>query len=49
MSTRREFLRTSGLLIASVGALSLSNDEIFTLSAQAGGPYADPDYLQLDS
>jgi CO/xanthine dehydrogenase Mo-binding subunit len=49
MSTRREFLRTSGLLIASVGALSLSNDEIFTLSAQAAGPYADPDYLQLDS
>jgi nicotinate dehydrogenase subunit B len=49
MKTRREFLKTSGLLIASVGALSLSDDEIYTLSAQAGGPYVDPDYLQLDS
>jgi len=49
MKTRREFLKTSGLLIASVGALSLSDDEIYTLAAQAGGPYVDPDYLQLDS
>ena len=49
MKTRRDFLKTSGLLIASVGALSLSNDEIYTLAAQAGGPYVDPDYLQLDS
>jgi CO/xanthine dehydrogenase Mo-binding subunit len=53
MTTRRQFLRNSGLLIASVGALSLSNDEIYTLAAQragaAAGPYPDPDYLQLDS
>jgi CO/xanthine dehydrogenase Mo-binding subunit len=49
MTTRREFLRTSGLLIASVGALSLSDDELFTLAAQSAGPYVDPDYLQLDS
>ena len=49
MKTRRDFLKTSGLLIASVGALSLSNDEIYTLAAQAGGPYVDPDFLQLDS
>ena len=49
MKTRRDFLKTSGLLIASVGALSLSNDEIYTLAAQASGPYVDPDYLQLDS
>ena len=49
MKTRREFLKTSGLLIASVGALSLSDDEIYTLAAQAGRPYVDPDYLQLDS
>jgi nicotinate dehydrogenase subunit B len=49
MRTRREFLKTSGLLIASVGALSLSNDEIYTLAAQGAGTYADPDYLQLDS
>ena len=49
MTTRRHFLKTSGLLIASVGALSLSNDDIFTLAAQGAGPYPDPNYLQLDS
>ena len=49
MTTRREFLTTSGLLIASVGALSLSDSELFTLAAQGAGPYVDPDYLQLDS
>ena len=49
MTTRRQFLRTSGLLIASVGALSLSDDELFSLAAQSAGPYVDPDYLQLDS
>ncbi len=49
MTTRREFLRTSGLLIASVGALSLSDDDLDTLAAQSAGPYVDPDFLQLDS
>jgi CO/xanthine dehydrogenase Mo-binding subunit len=49
MSTRRDFIKTSGLLIASVGALSLSDDIIETLSAQGTGPYVDPSYLQLDS
>jgi CO/xanthine dehydrogenase Mo-binding subunit len=49
MKTRREFLKTSGLLIASVGALSLSDTEIASLAAQAAGPYVDPDYRQLDS
>jgi CO/xanthine dehydrogenase Mo-binding subunit len=49
MTTRRDFIRTSGLLIASVGALSLSDDQLFTLAAQTAGPYVDPDYLQLDS
>jgi nicotinate dehydrogenase subunit B len=49
MKTRREFLKSSGLLVASVGALSLSDADIFTLAAQGAGPYADLDYLQLDS
>ena len=49
MKTRREFLKTSGLLVASVGALSLSDADIYTLAAQGGGPYTDPDFLQLDS
>ena len=49
MKTRREFLRTSGLLVASVGALSLSDADIFSLAAQGAGPYADKDFLQLDS
>jgi CO/xanthine dehydrogenase Mo-binding subunit len=49
MTTRRQFLKTSGLLIASVGALSLTDAEIDTLLAQGAGPYVDPSYLQLDS
>ena len=49
MTTRRDFLKSSGLLIASVGALSISNDDIYTLAAQGAGPYPDPNYLQLDS
>src|SRR5574338_164648 len=49
MTTRREFLRTAGLLIASVGALSLPDDDLYTLAAQSAGPYVDPDFLQLDS
>ena len=49
MKTRREFLKTSGLLVASAGVLSLTDAEIYTLAAQAAGPYVDPDYLKLDS
>ncbi len=49
MKTRREFLKTSGLLVASVGALSLTDHQIYTLAAQGAGPYTDPDFLQLDS
>ena len=42
--TRREFLKTSGFLIASASAMPL---DAFTF--QAPGPYVDPDFRQLDS
>jgi CO/xanthine dehydrogenase Mo-binding subunit len=46
MTSRREFLKVSGLLVASAGALSAIE---FDLLAQAPGPYPDPDFRQLDS
>jgi len=47
MSSRRDFLKTSGVLVVSVGALRIADP--LALIAQATGPYPDPDYLQLDS
>lgn len=47
MKSRREFLQTSGFLIVSAGALSLSPEELF--AQVTAGPYPDPDFLQLDS
>jgi len=47
--TRREFLQQSGLLVASVAALSVEGVEGFLQRAAAAGPYPDRDYLQLDS
>ena len=46
---RRTFLRTSGLLIASVAAISLEGVEAFLQRPPAAGPYPDLDFLQLDS
>ena len=46
MSTRRDFLKTSGLLVVSATALSLDAMELL---AQGQGPYPDPDFRQLDS
>jgi nicotinate dehydrogenase subunit B len=43
-ASRREFLKTSGFLIASVHAIPLD-----ALSFQGAGPYPDPDFRQLDS
>src|SRR4051812_11702232 len=43
--TRREFLKASGFLVVSLNALSLADLE----ALQAGGPYPDPDFRQLDS
>jgi CO/xanthine dehydrogenase Mo-binding subunit len=46
MTTRRDFLKTSGLLVASLTAWSAAE---LDLLAQAQGPYPDPDFRQLDS
>jgi nicotinate dehydrogenase subunit B len=44
MTTRRDFIKTSGLLVVSMSAISVDFAE-----AQAAGPYPDPDFRQLDS
>jgi nicotinate dehydrogenase subunit B len=54
MTTRRDFLRASGMLVVSVGAMPF---DLFSAtargqgngSAQGAGPYPDPDFRQLDS
>jgi len=50
--SRREFLKTSGLLVVSVGAAAAAHP-IAAIGPDAGsaasGPYPDPDYKQLDS
>lgn len=50
-ATRREFIRASGLLVASVSAVPLDGVAAFLDQARAGaaGPYPDPDFRQLDS
>ena len=42
--SRRDFLKTSGFLVVSAGAISLAD-----IAVQDAGPYADPDFRQLDS
>ena len=46
MTTRREFLTRSGMLVVGLSAFSVAPEELF---AQAAGPYPDPDFRQLDS
>ena len=46
MTTRRDFLKTSGMLVVGISAMSAADFEAF---AQAPGPYLDPDFRQLDS
>ncbi len=46
---RRDFLRASGLMVASVAAISVEGVEAFLQRPAAAGPYPDPDFLQLDS
>jgi CO/xanthine dehydrogenase Mo-binding subunit len=50
--SRRSFLKSSGMLVVSVGAAMASPfgaDAFAQGSAQAAGPYPEVDYLQLDS
>jgi len=47
MTTRRDFLKSSGMLVVSVAALSL--DAVDAFAQNAAGPYPDPDFHQLDS
>ena len=55
--SRREFLRTSGLFVVSLGAAAVPGAGSLAASpsgseaalAQASGPYPDPDFRQLDS
>jgi len=56
MSTRRDFLKSSGMLVVGFGAMSVaprgafdSSADASGLFAQGGGPYPDPDFHQLDS
>ncbi len=50
-TSRRVFLQRSGLLVASVAAVSIEGVEAFLQrpATPPVGPYPDPDYLQLDS
>ncbi|HWI19634.1 MAG TPA: molybdopterin cofactor-binding domain-containing protein, partial [Vicinamibacterales bacterium] len=50
-SSRRTFLQASGLMIASVAAISIEGVDAFLqqAAAQPAGPYPDIDFLQLDS
>jgi nicotinate dehydrogenase subunit B len=47
--SRRTFLKTSGMLIVSVGAAAVAGPFAMDGHAQAGGPYPDPNFRQLDS
>jgi nicotinate dehydrogenase subunit B len=44
MTTRREFIKTSGFLAVGLSAMPLE-----FIAAQGPGPYPDPDFKQLDS
>ncbi|HXC79479.1 MAG TPA: molybdopterin cofactor-binding domain-containing protein, partial [Candidatus Acidoferrum sp.] len=46
-TSRRDFLKTSGLLIVSLSASAAAGSR--AAAAQAAGPYPDPDFRQLDS
>jgi nicotinate dehydrogenase subunit B len=49
-ASRRDFLKTSGLLVVSLGATAVAPDAAGAqAAAQASGPYPDPDFKKLDS
>src|SRR5215216_3538806 len=47
--SRRTFLKGSGLLLVSAGAVAVAGPFASVAGAQAAGPYPDPSFLQLDS
>ena len=52
MNTRRDFLKTSGMLVVGIavsGEILVGGGNPLGLPEQAAGPYPDPDFLQLDS
>jgi nicotinate dehydrogenase subunit B len=48
-SSRRDFLKNSGMLVVGIGAASVHLVDAPIASAQGSGPYPDPDFRQLDS
>jgi nicotinate dehydrogenase subunit B len=48
-TSRRTFLKGSGLLVVSVSAAAIAAPFATDASAQAAGPYPDPNFRQLDS
>ena len=55
-TSRRDFLKTSGVFVVSFGAAAVSPASALvaaaqgeTAATQAAGPYPDPDFRQLDS
>jgi nicotinate dehydrogenase subunit B len=53
-TTRRTFLKTSGVLVVGIGAAAVTRTNPFAAApfagaAEAAGPYPDPDFRQLDS
>ena len=48
-TSRRDFLKTSGMLVVSFGAAAVAGPFVTGVSAQAAGMYPDPNFRQLDS
>ncbi|SVA76811.1 uncharacterized protein METZ01_LOCUS129665, partial [marine metagenome] len=55
LASRRDFLKASGLIVVSVGAVAASVSPLVSAvegdgaKGQGTGPYPDPDFRQLDS
>src|SRR6266550_1047380 len=47
--SRRNFIKGSGLLVVSIGAMAAAGPFAAEAGAQAAGPYPDPNFRQLDS
>jgi nicotinate dehydrogenase subunit B len=48
-TTRRAFLKTSGMLVVGISAATAAGSHSFGVLLEAAGPYPDPDFRQLDS